>query len=85
MNFILGVIGVIASIIMMRKREAIGNIIGEAEWMRKVGGNYMVIVYAAIFIFFYSLILMTGLTSSAWEPILKVLMPWTFDKGATPF
>ena len=85
MNFILGFIGIVLSLVMMRKREMIGDMIGDADWMHKVGGNYMIVIYAAIFIFFYSMVLMTGMTSSVWEPILRLLMPWTVDKNAIPF
>ena len=50
---ILALFGIAGSVAMIVFREAIGDMTGEADWMRKVGGIYYVIVYIAIFIFFW--------------------------------
>ena len=56
--------------------------IGDASWMSRIGGVYYVIVYTAIFLFLYGLALMFGLTDSAVEPFVRLLMPWLFKEEA---
>ena len=66
--------GLIGPFVMMYYRETIGDMIGEADWMRKVGGVYMVVIIVALFIFFWTLAEMTGTTSILFSP-LKGLFP----------
>ncbi len=66
--------GMIGPVFLIMYREAIGDIIGEADWMRKVGGVYNVIVFAAIIIFFWALADVTGTTSILFAP-LRSLSP----------
>ena len=58
-----------------------GDTIGEADWMRKVGGVYNVIVIAAIFLFFWSLAVLTGTTNIFLKP-LTFLIPGSRDPNA---
>ena len=69
-NFFLGLIGVIFSFTIMKYREAVGDMIGEADWMYKLGGVYNVILLVAFGIFLFSIATMTGTTDILLAPIL---------------
>ena len=69
MRIILSLIGIVGSFFLVRFREQIGNILGEAEWMNKVGGVYNVVVLIAIILFFWSLAELTGTTSLLFAPL----------------
>lgn len=58
---------------MLKYREYIGNFMGEAEWMNKVGGVYNVVIFAAIFIFFWSLASLTGTSDILFRPLLWLI------------
>ncbi|OGJ54860.1 hypothetical protein A3D11_00840 [Candidatus Peribacteria bacterium RIFCSPHIGHO2_02_FULL_49_16] len=73
MRYILPIIGMVFSFLLMKYRERIGDVIGEAEWMRKIGGVYYVIVYAALLIFFWSLAELTGTTDIFLKPLMLIL------------
>ena len=73
MGYILPIIGIVGSFFLLKYREAIGNIMGEAEWMRKVGGVYNVVIIVAIFIFFWSLAELTGTTQILFSPLLWLI------------
>ena len=62
MHFFLSLLGIVASFFLLKYRERVGDMIGEADWMRKVGGIYMIIIFVAIFIFFWSVAELTGTT-----------------------
>lgn len=70
MNFILPLIGIVASFFLLKYRERVGDMIGEAEWMRKVGGVYILIIIFSIFLFFWSLAELTGTTDILFRPLL---------------
>jgi hypothetical protein len=60
MDWILPIVGIVASFFLVRYREQVGNMIGEAEWMKKVGGVYMVVTLFSVFLFFWCLAELTG-------------------------
>lgn len=66
--------GLIGPFAMIYYREAIGDMIGEADWMRKVGGVYIVVIIVALLIFFWTLAELTGTTSILFAP-LRYLSP----------
>jgi hypothetical protein len=67
-------LGIVGSFFLIVKREMVGDMIGEAEWMRKVGGVHYFIVFFAIFVFFWSLAALTGTLDILFGPI-KNLIP----------
>lgn len=73
MSIILSLLGIVGSVLMLKYREYIGNLMGEAEWMMKVGGVYNVVIIAAIFIFFWSLATLTGTTDILFRPLLWLI------------
>lgn len=81
LRYALSIIGIVASFLLLKYRERIGEIIGEAEWMRRFGGVYNIIVIAAIFIFFWSIAALTGTTNFFLKPI-TFLIPGSRDPNA---
>ena len=69
MRILLCLIGIVGSFFMLRYRETIGDMMGEGDWMRKVGGVYNFVIIVAVFIFFWSLAELTGTTSFLFAPI----------------
>ncbi len=78
MRITLSLIGIVLSYLLIRYREAIGDMLGEADWMRSVGGIYTIVVFIALFIFFWSLAELTGTTHIFLSPV-RYLIP-----GAQP-
>lgn len=76
MKFLFGIIGLVGSFFILRFREYIGDMIGDADWMRYVGGPYNLVVLIALFIFFWSIAAMTGTEDVFVRPIL-----WLFPGG----
>ena len=74
MDIILSLIGIASSILLIKYRERMGDMIGDAYWMRHVGGVYNLIIIFAVFIFFWSIAELTGTTDIILEP-LKWLVP----------
>ena len=72
MYWILILAGLIGPFFLIYFRETIGDIIGEAEWMRKIGGVYMLVVIVALFIFFWTLAEVTGTTGILFAPLRKL-------------
>ena len=77
--FILYTIGLIGPFFMIKYREVIGDFIGEANWMRKIGGVYNVVIIVAVIIFCWTIAEITGTTSILFSP-LKGMFP-EFRRG----
>ncbi len=73
MQIIFGLAGIIGSFFLMKYRQQAGDIIGEAEWMKKIGGVYNVIIIASLIMFFWSLAYMTGTLDYLFLPIRSVV------------
>ena len=74
--------GIIGPFFMIKYRESLGDMLGEADWMRKVGGIHNFIVIIAILIFFWALADVTGTTSVLFGP-LRSLSP-AFQQQTPP-
>lgn len=74
MHIFLGIIGIALALAILKEREKIGDMIGEAEWMRKVGGVYNILIFVAIVLFLWSIAEMTGTTNVLFAP-LKFIIP----------
>lgn len=70
--YLLIAVGLIGPFFLIKYREAVGDLIGEAAWMRKVGGVYNVIFIIAMFIFFWTLAEVTGTTSILFAPLRRL-------------
>jgi hypothetical protein len=79
MNYVLSIFGIFASFYMIKYREKVGDMLGEAEWMSKVGGIYTVVIFLATFIFFWSVAELTGTTDYLFAPVL-----WLFPHTSAP-
>ncbi len=74
--------GIIGPFFMIKYREMVGDFIGEAEWMKKVGGVYTVVIIVAVFLFFWTIAEVTGTTGVLFSP-LRNLSP-AFQPEAPP-
>ena len=72
LKIILSIIGILSSFAMIKYRESVAEMMGEAEWMRKVGGVLNVVILFAVFIFFWSVASLTGtdMVLFSWLPKL---------------
>lgn len=75
MDIFLGLLSMLAGIAMIKYREPIGDLFGEADWTKYVGGPYNMVILVGIIIFFFSLAKMTGTTGFFLSP-LKMLIPF---------
>jgi len=75
-------IGLIGPFFLIKYRESIGDMVGEAEWMKKIGGVYNVIIIVALIIFFWTIAEMTGTTDVLFSP-LRSFFP-EFRQEAAP-
>lgn len=68
------IFGIVASFLLLKFRQQVGDMIGEADWMKKIGGVYNFIIILAIFIFFWSIAELTGTSHLLFAP-LKMIIP----------
>ena len=61
MNIVYGLLGLGFAYLLVRYREFIGDILGNMEWAKWVGGIYNVIVMVAIILAIFSLLFIFGL------------------------
>ncbi len=81
MHYILSITGLVASIAMLKYRQQCGDFLGETDWMHYVGGIYNVVIILALFIFFWSLAVLTGTTDILFTPFLY-LFPGLANPGS---
>jgi hypothetical protein len=70
----LSLLGIVASFVLIWKRQLAGDMLGEAQWMKKIGGVYNVIIIVAILIFFWSVAELTGTAGFLFSPV-RYLLP----------
>lgn len=69
----LNICAIIVAFFMVKYRERLGDMIGDAEWMRYVGGVYNFIIILAVFIFFWSIASLTGTQKVFFFPLYWVV------------
>lgn len=72
MRIFFALLGIVLSFFMIKYRERVGDIMGEADWMRSVGGIYMIVIGLAIFIFLWSLAALTNTMDILLAPIFLI-------------
>lgn len=70
MVYALSIVGILGSIAMLKYRQQVGDMMGEAEWMSAFGGVYNFVVILAIFILFWSITSLTGTQDVLFRPFL---------------
>jgi len=70
----LSLLGIVFAVALLKYRQQVGDTIGDADWMRYVGGVYNMVIIIGIFIFFWSLATLTGTTDLLLSP-LKYILP----------
>jgi uncharacterized membrane protein YdcZ (DUF606 family) len=81
MSTFLGLVGVIGSILLVKYRERVAEMIGSGEWMEYVGGVYNVIIIVAVFLFFFSVATLTGTLDFFLTPV-RMLLPHPMENPA---
>jgi hypothetical protein len=84
MRYVLSIIGMILSFLIIYKRELVGDMIGEADWMRKVGGVYIVVAGLGVIFFLWSVAELTGTADILFSPI-KYMIPGAILPQQQPF
>ncbi len=74
LRYVLSIGGIVASFFLIKNREFIGDMIGNRGLIKKLGGNYYVVVYIAIFLFFWCIAELTNTTTILFRP-LEAIMP----------
>ena len=72
-RIILGLLGVVASFYLLKERERAGDLIGDAEWMQKVGGVYNLIIILSVIGFFWSVAYMTNTLQFLLWPLVSLI------------
>lgn len=73
MHVFLGLIGIAGAFFMLKYREPLGDMLGDAEWMRYVGGNRGAVAVVALVIFLWSIAAITGTQDVFLSPLLWLL------------
>lgn len=79
MGWLLPIIGMVFSFYLVYKRQMFGDMIGEADWMLKVGGVYNLMVIVGVLLFIWCIAELTGTTGVLFLPIL-----WLLPGAPTP-
>jgi hypothetical protein len=82
-RIIFGLLGMAFAYVLIRYREQIGDMIGDADWMQKVGGVYNFVIIASVFVFFWSVAYLTGTEQIFFAPF-KWLIPGLVERQANP-
>lgn len=64
------ILGIVFALVLIKKREQIGDVFGDPDWLGPVGGVYGGIVLLAIFIIFWSIAALTDTTHILFKPFL---------------
>ena len=73
MSIVLGLLGMTFGVLVIKYRERIGDFVGDAYWMRHVGGVYNLLIIVGVLIFFWSVASMTGTEKIFFAPLYWVL------------
>jgi len=82
-RLLFGLAGIAFAYVLLKYREAVGDMIGDAEWMRKIGGVYNLVIVTATLVFFWSVAYLTGTEDILFAP-LKFLIPGLIKNQAAP-
>ncbi len=74
-HYVLSLIGIIGAFYILKYRQQVGDMVGEADWMKSIGGIYNIIILVAILIFFWSIAELTNTTDVLFSP-LRMLLPF---------
>jgi uncharacterized membrane protein YdcZ (DUF606 family) len=79
-QFVINMILIIVGFLMIKFRERIADMLGEAQWMRYVGGVYGFVVVIGVLMVFYGVARLTGTTDILMAPIFGIIP----DQGPGP-
>lgn len=65
--------GMVLGALLIKYRQQIGDEIGDAEWMRYVGGVYNFVILMGVLIFFWSIATLTGTADIFFAPLFWII------------
>lgn len=68
--WLLEICGIALGVLMIKYREKIGEQIGDANWMRYVGGVYNFVIILGVLVFFFSIASLTNTTHIFFAPLI---------------
>ncbi len=84
MTYVLAIIALIGSFFLIKYREQVGDMLGDADWMRFFGGVYNFVFICGVLLFFWGIATLTGTTGILFRPILW-MFPVSRDEAVVPF
>ena len=72
--------GIVVSILLIKYRERMADMLGSAEWMNYFGGPYNFIIIISVVMFFWSVSALFGITDIFFAP-LRWLIPKSMVGG----
>jgi len=72
MSIVFGIFGMLIGVFIIKYRERIGDSVGEAYWMRHIGGIYNFLIILGVAIFFWSIATMTGTEQIFFAPLFWI-------------
>lgn len=72
MNIFLGLLGMIASVLVIKYREKVGEPFENSDWTKYFGGPYNFAIFVGVILFFFSLAKMTGTTGFFLSPLMML-------------
>lgn len=73
MQIFLGLIGIVAGFLLIKYREAVGDMLGDPQWAGKIGGIYNVVILIGILVFFWGVAAVTGTQDIFFGPVIYFL------------
>ncbi|MDD5751218.1 MAG: hypothetical protein PHS73_01725 [Candidatus Peribacteraceae bacterium] len=67
------ILGIIGSLVAIKYRERIADMLGSAEWMDYLGGPYNFIIIVSVVIFLWSISALFGITHIFLSPLLLLI------------
>lgn len=65
--------GIALGVLIIKYRQQIGDQIGDADWMRYVGGVYNFVILLGVLVFFWSIATLTGTADILFAPLFWII------------
>lgn len=84
MRIFLTILGIVGGFLMIKYRKVVGDNLGEADWMRKIGGVHNTMVILGIVAFFIGIGAATNTLDLMFRPLMY-LIPGAIKPEAPEF
>ncbi len=73
MQYVLGILGIIAGCALIKYRQRVGDEFGDPDWAIHVGGVYNVVIIVGVLVILWSISYMVGTLDFFLSPLLYIL------------